>query len=122
MANNVFLPPSPVSPPFLLISAITRAPKAVVTVTTTNTYVEGQLCYFSIPFTYGMFQLNGKTGKIVSITGLNFTMDIDSSQFDTFVIPSFGQEQPASLCSAGSRNIYNNTTVPFHALDGSVGN
>lgn len=122
MANNVYLAPSPVSPPFLLISAITRAAQAVVTVTATNTYVVGQLCYFSVPFTYGMFQMNGKTGKIINIVGLNFYMDIDSSQFDTFAVPSFGQEQPASLCSAGSRNIYNNTTVPFHALDGSVGN
>lgn len=122
MSSNTFLAPSPVTPPFLLITNITQAAMAVVTVASANTYVIGQLCYFSIPFTYGMFQMNGLTGEIVDIVGLNFYFDIDSSQFDAFVLPSFGKEQPASLCSAGSRNLYNNTTVPFHSLDGSRGN
>jgi len=122
MANNVYLPPSPVTPPFLLITNITQSPKAVVTVSIANTYVIGQLCYFSVPFTYGMFQMDGLTGKILDIVGLNFYTNIDSSQFDAFVLPSAGKEKPASLCSAGSRNIYNFTNVPFHSVDGSVGN
>lgn len=120
---NTFLPPSPVAPMFLLISAITQANPMVVTVSTPNAFVSGQLCYFSIPFDYGMFQLNAMTAQITAIDTTNtiFTMALDSSQFDPFVIPAMYSEQPASLSSAGSRNLYNTTTVPFHSI-GNVGN
>lgn len=123
MANNVFLAPSPVVPPFLLITAITNAPQMVVTVSTANSYVVGQKAYFSIPFDYGMFQLNGLTGEItaVDVTNLILTFNINSTQFDKFVVP-VGGEQPASLSPSGARNIYNTTTVPFHSLNGQVGN
>lgn len=120
--NNYFLPPSPVIPNSLLISSITRSNPMVVTVTTINTYIPGQTCYFSIPFTYGMYQLNAQTVQILNIIGLNFYMNIDSSQFDPFVIPSFGKEQPASLCSAGAQNTYNFTVLPYRALNGAFGN
>lgn len=120
---NIYLPPSPVVPPFLIITNITQATNAVVTVSTSNQYVPGQVVYFSIPFSYGMFQLNGLTGTIltVDVTNLIFTMNINSLLFDAFVTP-VGGEQPASLSPSGAHNLYNNTTVPFHALDGTVGN
>jgi hypothetical protein len=123
MSANTFLPPSPVAPMFLLISAVTNANPMQVTVTTPNQYVVGQLAYFSIPVDYGMFQLNALTGQILTVdpTNLIFTVSIDSTQFDQFVIPS-GGEQPASMSPSGARNIYNNTTVPFHAINGMVGN
>lgn len=121
--NNIYLPPSPVVPPFLLITGITRASKAVVTVSTSNQYVVGQVVYFSVPFTYGMFQINGLSSTIqsVDVTNLIFTMDINTILFDAFTVPVSG-EQPASLSPLGAHNIYNVTTVPFHALDGTVGN
>ncbi len=95
----------------------------VVTVSTVNAYVAGQLVYFSIPFNYGMFQLNGLTGQITSIdvTNLIFTVAINATQFDQFTVPSTG-EKPATLSPSGCRNIYNNLSEPFHALDGMVGN
>lgn len=120
---NTYLPPSPVVPPFLLITNITRASNAVVTVSTTNQYVAGQVVYFSVPFTYGMFQINGLSAMIltVDVTNLVFTMDINTILFDTFTVPVSG-EQPASLSPSGAHNLYNVTSVPFHALDGTVGN
>lgn len=122
MANNIFLPPSPVSPPFLTISSISNSYPCSVVVVETNTYQIGQLCYFSVPFSYGMFQINSLSGSITNIVGQTFTIDIDTSNFDVFVIPSPGKEMPATLCSAGSRNLYNFLQVPFHSLDGQVGN
>lgn len=121
---NTFLPPSPVVPMFLIITGITNSIKMIVTVSTPNSYVVGQLAYFSIPFDYGMFQLDGLTGQVVAVdvTNLILTFDINSNLFDAFVIPPAAGEKPASLCSAGSRNLYNNTTVPFHSLNGQVGN
>lgn len=121
--NNIYLAPSPVVPPFLLISNITQATNAVVTVTTANQYVAGQRVYFSVPFTYGMFQINGLSSTIqaVDVTNLIFTMDISTILFDAFIVPVSG-EQPATLSPSGAHNLYNVTTVPFHALDGTVGN
>jgi len=119
---NAFLAPSPVVPHFLLITNITNSSPMVVTVSTENEYVVGQLVHFFIPSSYGMIQLDQKTGSIVAINGLNFYVDIDSSQFDVFVTPSTYEPQPASLTSGGSRNIYNVTTVPFRSLNGNVGN
>jgi len=122
--NNTYLADSPVAPPFLLISNITRANPCVVTVTTANSYVVGQLVTFLVPFTYGMFQIDGLTGEIqtVDITNLIFSVAIDTIQFDTFVTPPAFAEQPASLSSGGSRNLYNYNQVPFHAVDGTTGN
>ena len=122
MANNIYLPPSPVVPQSLLISNITQAQFMVVTVTTSNMYVVGQNVYLSVPASYQMIEANGLTGQIIGINGLNFTLNIDSTQFTPFVVPMTYQEQPASLSPAGSRNLYNVTTVPFRSLDGTVGN
>ena len=119
---NTYLPPSPVIPPFLVITNITNAPNAVVTVSTANQYVVGQVVYFSVPFSYGMFQINTLSGKIlgIDVTNLIFTVNINTTQFDAFVTP-VGGEQPATLAPSGANNIYNNTTVPFHS-EGNFGN
>lgn len=120
---NIFLPPSPVIPMFLVITAISRANPMVVTVSTPNSYVINQLVYFSVPFDYGMFQADGLTGQIIDVdtTNLILTIAIDSTQFDAFVIPAMYKEKPATLAPAGSRNNYNFTTVPFHS-EGNFGN
>lgn len=122
---NTFLPPSPVVPMTLLISNITRSLPMVITVIDDipgNTYVVGQKIYLSVPNSYGMYQANSLVPEIIGINGNNFTVNVDSTQFDPFVIPSETQEQPASLAPAGSRNTYNFTTLPFHSLNGLVGN
>ncbi len=128
MANNVYLPPSPVVPGFLLISAITNTYPMVVTIINSiyNTYVVGQLVTLTVPNSYGMFQANEKTAPILYIDGTNFYLDLDSRKFDVFVIPSPSTlpppSRPASLAPGGSRNIYNSTQEPFQSLNGNVGN
>ena len=124
---NTYLPGSPVVPMFLLISNITQAKPAVITVAgqiPQNVYIPGQLIYLSIPSDYGMFQANTLTVEILFVNGANFTVSLDSTQFDPFVIPAAGfmNPRPASLSPAGSRNIYNFTTLPFHSLNGMAGN
>lgn len=121
--NNIYLPPSPVVPMYLLISDVTNTNPMEVEVSTPNTYIVGQVVYFSVPFTYGMYQLNGMTGEIIDVDTTNtiFTIAIDASQFDPFTIPSSG-EQPATISSAGARNTYNFINLPFHALNGMIGN
>ncbi len=124
--NNIYLPGSPVAPAFLVISEITQATQMVVTVTTPNQYIVGQNIYFSIPFPYGMFQLNGLIGNIISVdaTNLIFTIAINSTQFDPFVLASGVRvQQPATVSPQGSRNTFNFVQLPFHAVNGStIGN
>lgn len=122
MANNIFLPPTPVVPGMLIISAITNANPMVATIVDSiyNTYIEGMLVTLTIPPHYGMFQANELTGLITNISGLNFTLNIDASLFDPFVVPAPGlppPSRPASLAPGGSRAIYNTTVEPFHSLN-----
>lgn len=118
---NTYLAPCPVIQPFLTITAISNADPCVVTVSETNSYVAGQIVYFSVPPTYGMYQINGLSGEIISISGQDFTIDIDTTTFSAFSIPVGNRRRPASLAPAGSRNLYNITTVPFHSA-GNYGN
>ena len=118
--SNTYLPISPVAPYTLLISNITQTNPMVVTVTTSNNYVVGQIVHLTIPSDYGMIQADQLNGKIIAINGLQFSLNIDATQFDAFVTPSSGV-MPASLSPAGSNNIYNFNFVPFHSINGQVG-
>lgn len=128
MSANTFLPPSPVVPGFLLITAITQTNPMVVTITDSiyNTYILGQLVYLTVPVSYGMLEASGLTGQILAISSTNFTLSINATQFSPFVVPSPSAiptpTQPASLSPAGCRNIYNNLVEPFHSLNGGIGN
>lgn len=129
MSANTYLPGTIVIPSALTITAITQAFPMVVTiivndVTEYNSYIVGQLVRLFVPSTYQMIQANGIQGTIVNISASNFSLDIDSTNFDAFVVPPPYTEQPATLSPAGSRNLqFSNTTgkVPFQSLN-NVGN
>lgn len=123
---NTYLPPIPVIPGYLLITNITQANPAVVTVVDSdeNTYIVGQCVHFTVPASYGMTQISQQTGQIVAIDGVDFSVDIDTTQYNAFVYPANGVFQPASISPAGSRNLeFNNDAVrvPFQSLN-NVGN
>lgn len=102
-----------------MIVSTTNIPQTQV-----NIYISKQVVKLFVPINYGMFQANGLQAQIISVNGNDLYLDIDSSQFDTFVIPTTG-EQPASLSPSGSRNLeYTNDTanyVPFKSLN-NIGN
>lgn len=125
---NQYLPGVIAIPSALLITAITRASPMVVSFTIpaagANTYIVGQLVKLTVPITWGMFQANGKVGKIIQIGVSTMSLNIDSSQFDAFVYKPTSVDSPAVLCPAGSQNLqFNNTTgqVPFQSLN-NIGN
>lgn len=129
---NQYLPVVNTIPNSLLILAITKSYPMVVTVVLynyaptprVNVYIPGMNVKFYIPRTYGMLQLNNRIGNILSVSGNDLTIDIDSSGFDTYVIATPPEEYPASLSPAGSRNLeYSNTTrqVSFQSLN-NIGN
>lgn len=128
---NQYLPSVVQIPSSLLITAATRAFPMVITVaigntsTEANTYIVGQNVRMTVPTTYGMFQANGLVGTITAINGSNLTLNLDSSGFDAFAIPSgVTVQQPASIAPFGSRNLeFSNQTnqVPFQSLN-NIGN
>jgi hypothetical protein len=94
------------------------------TTTEAETYIVGMAVRLNVPQTYKMYQADKLVGTITAINGLNFTLNIDSSQFDAFVVPSGNVLQPATIAPNGSRNLeYNNLTrqVPFQSLN-NIGN
>lgn len=128
---NQYLPPVIQIPSSLLITAITQAFPMVITVaigntsTEVNTYIVGMAVRLFVPKSYGMFQANNLVGTITAINGSNFNLDLDSSQFDPFIVPSGNMEQPSTIAPAGSRNYqYTNGSslyVPFQSLN-NIGN
>ena len=129
MANQ-YLPPVIQIPSSLAITSITQSAPMVVGVaiqnstTEANTYIVGMAVRLFVPQTYKMYQANNLVGTITAISGSNFTLNLDSSQFDAFVTPTGNVEQPATIAPFGSRNLqYNNQTneVPFQSLN-NIGN
>lgn len=119
MSANTYLFGTPVGPTALLISAISQTSPMVITIdpsTPPYSYIVGQLVALTVPWDYGMYQANGLTAQILAINGNDFSVSVNATQFDPFVAPAMYTEQPASLASAGSRNTYNYTTLPYHSL------
>lgn len=125
---NAYLPPVITIPSALEIIAISQSlPMSITTSADSdqmNVYIPGQTIRLTVPFNYGMYQANGLMGQIQSVTAPSMTVNIDSSGFDPFVVPSSG-EQPASLAPAGSQNLQymngTNFSVPFQSLN-NIGN
>lgn len=125
---NTYLPPTVQIPSSLLITAITKSFPAVITAEVndeiaSNTYIAGQAITLTIPFEYGMQQANGLTVNILLVDNLDFYVDMNSYNFDSFVVPAEA-DQPASFAPAGSRNLqFSNQTnqVPFQSLN-NIGN
>jgi|SRR5271166_1840037 len=128
---NQLLTPVIQIPSALNITAITQSLPMVITVTPgngatqVNDYIVGMAVRLNVPQSYGMFQANNLVGTITAISGSNFTLNLDSSQFDPFVAPMGNAEQPATIAPNGSRNLqYTNGTslnVPFQSFN-NIGN
>ncbi len=107
-----------VEPQFLYVTEITRATQAVVrtSVDPTEYYVVGMKVHFSIPYSFGMYQMNQLTGKIVAMSSANYTMtvDIDSSAFTAFAFPASASSPTAQLFAtvapAGASTQFNPVT------------
>jgi hypothetical protein len=117
MSANIYLPPAITIPGALQIINITQTNPMIITIVDSdeNTYIVGQLVHLSIPPNYGMTQANQLTGQITEINGLDFTVSINASQFDAFILAGSN----ATLAPGGSRNIqFSNFTnkEPFQNL------
>lgn len=107
-----------VDPQFLYVTEITRATQAVVrtSVNPGNYYVAGMKVHFSIPYSFGMTQMDQLTGTILSIdqTAYTMTVDIDSSAFTAFAFPTSASSPSvplfATLAPAGAATKFDPVT------------
>lgn len=106
--------PTPTYQPAMrLIASITQANPAVVTTTFAHNYITGEIVRLVIPYTSGMQQINKQTGTIIVTGNTTFSIDIDSSLFDAYVIPvpelNCGQVVPIGevneLLRAATKNV-----------------
>lgn len=85
---------------------ITQAAQAVVTTSVNHGFTVGQTVRFNVPVNsqgnalYGMAQINGLLGNIVAVTASTFTVDINTNDFNTFVIPSAALIGPGAFTQA----------------------
>lgn len=88
-----------------------------VDTTLPNNVVVGQLMRFYIPQGYGMTQLDGQSGYVTAInSNTEFVVNVDTSQYNAFVIPgSPFNMQKAQVSAIGDNNI----SAPLNA-DGLV--
>jgi len=81
-----------VDPEFLYVTNITQATNAVVTLSVdpTTIYAVGMLVKFTVPYSYGMTQINQMTGEIIAVSAANYTItvNINTSAFTAFAFPA----------------------------------
>jgi hypothetical protein len=73
---------------YQVISAITNANPMVLTTVNNHNYQPGTNVSFLIPQIFGMKQLNGRSGNILSVTSNTMTIGINSISFSPFAYPS----------------------------------
>lgn len=106
-ASPIFLPA------MRLILSITQTSPVIVTTTfhtqivggvlvavpSAHSYTTGLIVRFHIPEVCGMQQLNGYVSRIIVTGPTTFTVDIDGTRFDPFVIPVAPDPAWADTCA-----------------------
>jgi|HubBroStandDraft_4_1064222.scaffolds.fasta_scaffold01225_1 hypothetical protein len=83
-------PNFPWLPQIRFITSISQATQAIITTSVPHGYSSGYTVRIVFPFPYalsfGMYQINGQTGVINVLSPTAFSIDIDASNFDPFVV------------------------------------
>lgn len=90
------------TPPYDFITGITKSQAAEVTFQNPVRYLPGEYLSFRVSKPYGMTQMNNIKGRVLFATAYTVTVDIDTTDFDAFIIPSSPGAQPAMAVPAGS--------------------
>lgn len=75
-------------PALRVIAGITNSSPAVVTTTVNNQYLAGTIVRLIVPPGFGMVQANQLVGTILPLTDTTFAINIDTTNFDVFTLPS----------------------------------
>ena len=71
-----------------IIADISNANIVQVTTTFAHQYISGLILRLNIPIGFGMEQINQQYAPIIVTGSTTFTMPIDSTNYDPFMIPS----------------------------------
>jgi len=74
-------------PAMRIITAITNGLPAIVTTSFNHNYLTGLIVRLDIPEEYGMQQANKLFGPITVIDQTTFSIPIDTTNFDPFIVP-----------------------------------
>jgi len=74
-------------PAMRTISGITNSYPVIVTTPVNHLYITGTIVRISIPQACGMQQLHNYMGTLTYASPTTFTLDVDTTHFDAFVIP-----------------------------------
>ena len=86
--SQCYADPHPIFQPAMrLIAAISQSNPAVVTTTFANQYIDGTIVRLDIPEIDGMQELAEQLFPITVTSPTTFTIPIDSTHFQPFVIP-----------------------------------
>lgn len=107
-------------PAMRIITAVTNARSALVTTSFNNSYITGTIVRFDIPLGFGMQQLNQQTATITVINSTQFTVPIDTTNYDTFVVPAANEQyaqvvpigEDDSILTAAVQNVLPYTATP----------
>jgi hypothetical protein len=97
MVTNIY------TPYVLNIIGVSNAQKAVITFESAHPYVLGEIISLRSSRPYGMYEINNMQGRVLSSTEFTITLDIDTTNFNTFVYPPVGTiEVPAQAVPSAS--------------------
>lgn len=99
MSNCIALQFPVFQPAMRIIAAITNSNPAIVTTTFAHQYISGTIVRLDVPPADGMQQINSLTGPIVVLNTTQFSFPVDSTNFDTFAIPSMPYPPYANVCA-----------------------
>lgn len=103
-------------PRFANITDITKAGQAVVTFDDEHDFTDGEILGFRVSQEHGMYQINNRYGRVLSHDTDTVTVDIDTSDFNTFVLDSESQ-YPAVAVPAASGIIPNQYVATMNLED-----
>lgn len=88
------------------VTNITNGFPAIVTTATNHNLISGTIVRLVIPEGFGMVNANHLTGIIITTGATTFTIDIDTTFFDPFVIPGIFpfSQQISSVVPIGEIN------------------
>ena len=88
-------------------AGITQAAHAVVSFSTAHDFTVGEKVSFRVPEAFGMHEINNKTASVLSVTAYTITVDLDTSGFTAFAMPTSAvavatPQSPAIVVPAGT--------------------
>ena len=92
------------APIMMPVTAISKTNPAVITTLAASGYLNGAIVRINVPDGFGMRQINQLTGTVTVLTPTTFSVDIDASLFDPFIVPA-NRTQQSSVVPVGEVNV-----------------